>query len=128
MEKLLGQNYVDLGFISNEQLNMLYNKAYVLIYPSSYEGFGIPVIEAQKAGCPVIAMQGSSITEIYGKDSLLIKGKDSGQIVEKIKMLEDRDFRKKSLTKALKMRKGSVGTRLSKRILTSINSSNGWQK
>ena len=95
VEKLLGQNYVDLGFISNEQLNMLYNKAYVLIYPSSYEGFGIPVIEAQKAGCPVIAMQGSSITEIYGKDSLLIKGKDSGQIVEKIKMLEDRDFRKK---------------------------------
>ena len=102
VEKLLGQNYVDLGFISNEQLNMLYNKAYVLIYPSSYEGFGIPVIEAQKAGCPVIAMQGSSITEIYGKDSLLIKGKDSGQIVEKIKMLEDRDFRKKVIDEGFK--------------------------
>jgi len=102
VEKLLGQNYVDLGFISNEQLNMLYNKAYVLIYPSSYEGFGIPVIEAQKAGCPVIAMQGSSITEIYGKDSLLIKGEDPGQIVEKIKMLEDRDFRKKVIDEGFK--------------------------
>lgn len=102
VEKLLGQNYMDLGFISNERLNTLYNKAYALIYPSSYEGFGIPVIEAQKAGCPVIAMQGSSITEIYGKDSLLIKGKDSGQIVEMIKKLENEDFRREVIEEGLK--------------------------
>lgn len=102
VEKLLGQNYVDLGFISNEQLNMLYNKAYALIYPSSYEGFGIPVIEAQKAGCPVIAMEGSSITEIYGKDSLLIKEKDSRQIVEMIKKLENEDFRREVIEEGLK--------------------------
>ena len=42
------------GHINNAKLNVLYNYALALIYPSIYEGFGIPILEAQKAGCPVI--------------------------------------------------------------------------
>ncbi len=61
------------GRLSNKRLNEFYNAAYCLLYPSSYEGFGIPVIEAQKAGCPVIALNASSIPEIIGNKSLLLK-------------------------------------------------------
>jgi mannosyltransferase len=46
---------------SNNELNTIYNQSSLLIYPSSYEGFGIPVIEAMKAGCPVLALNSSSI-------------------------------------------------------------------
>jgi len=58
--------------IDNEKLNKLYNNAYALIYPSSYEGFGIPLLEAMKAGCPFIAFKSSSIPEVAGDAGVLI--------------------------------------------------------
>lgn len=58
--------------IENETLNGLYNDAYALIYPSSYEGFGIPLLEAMKAGCPFIAYNSSSIPEVAGEAGVLI--------------------------------------------------------
>lgn len=70
----LGRNrYYCTGRISNQQLNVYYNYAFSLIYPSSYEGFGIPVIEAQKSGCPVIAYNASSVSEIIGNTPLLLQ-------------------------------------------------------
>lgn len=69
----LGQsNFVEMGRVSNEELNCLYNGAMALLYPSEYEGFGIPVLEAQRAGCPVIAYNASSIPEIIGDTPLLL--------------------------------------------------------
>lgn len=52
-------------------INVLYNGALALIYPSDYEGFGLPVIEAQQAHCPVIAQRRSSIPEVGGDAVLL---------------------------------------------------------
>lgn len=60
-----------MGFTSNKELNLLYNQASCLFYPSSYEGFGIPVIEAMKAGCPVVSTNCKAIVEIGG-DALQI--------------------------------------------------------
>jgi mannosyltransferase len=60
-----------LGFIENKNLNQLYNHAAALIYPSSYEGFGLPVLEAMRAGCPVISIDCKAIIEIGG-DALLV--------------------------------------------------------
>jgi len=69
--KLKKENYYFLGNVDNHLLNILYNTPLCPFYPSIYEGFGLPVLEAQKAGCPVIAYNGSSIKEIIG-DSLLL--------------------------------------------------------
>lgn len=64
--------FASTGFLANDALNVIYNYAAALVYPSSYEGFGIPVIEAQKAGCPVIAYNASSIPEVIGETPLLM--------------------------------------------------------
>lgn len=80
--------------IPNSKLNNLYNQAFCLLYPSSYEGFGIPVLEAQKAGCPVIAYNSSSIPEIIGNTSLLLDELTVESITEKFTLLNDSDIRR----------------------------------
>ena len=79
--ELGNSNFSHLSYISNSDLNLLYNNAFCLLYPSSYEGFGIPVIEAQKAGCPVISSKFSSIPEITNDSALLIENISENEIV-----------------------------------------------
>lgn len=67
-----GIRYHYCGMVSDEELNRLYNQALFLFYPSCYEGFGLPVLEAQMAGCPVLAFNASSIPEIIGDSTLLL--------------------------------------------------------
>ena len=71
--RLTGLKLVTASSVSREQLNRLYNEALCLLYPSDYEGFGLPVLEAQKAGCPVIAQQASSIPEVMGNGGWMVK-------------------------------------------------------
>jgi mannosyltransferase len=88
--------YVSLGYTEDERLNELYNNAAALVYPSSYEGFGIPVLEAQQAGCPVIALNTSSIPEVISKTPencpLLMKEGTEKELLDKILLLSDKDL------------------------------------
>jgi glycosyltransferase involved in cell wall biosynthesis len=54
-----------LGFVSDEELNVLYRHAAWFIFPSLYEGFGLPPLEAMANGCPVLAANAASIPEVY---------------------------------------------------------------
>lgn len=86
--------YVSLGYTDDERLNELYNNAAALIYPSSYEGFGIPVLEAQRAGCPVIALNTSSIPEVISTTPnacpLLMHRGTEEDLLSKIRLLSDK--------------------------------------
>lgn len=55
-----------LGFVPDEILNVAYNQAVCLVYPSRYEGFGIPVVEAMRAGCPVVCVNCKAVIEVGG--------------------------------------------------------------
>lgn len=55
------------GFVDDSTLNRLYNRALCLIYPSAYEGFGIPVLEAMRAGCPVVCIDCRAVVEVGGE-------------------------------------------------------------
>jgi mannosyltransferase len=74
--------------INNDELNILYNNAFCLLYPSSYEGFGIPIVEAMKAGCPFIALKASSITEVAGKAGYLMDDLNYEQFNKGIEYVE----------------------------------------
>lgn len=103
VEECLGnpQRYFCTGRISNSELNKLYNCAYALLYPSMYEGFGIPVIEAQKAGCPVIAYNASSIPEIIGNTPLLLQELSIDELIKHIIILKDTYVREQIINDGL---------------------------
>lgn len=86
--------YSCVGYVTNQDLNILYNHAAALVYPSSYEGFGIPIIEAQRAGCPVIAYNTSSIPEVIGETPLLMEELTDTELVEKLHLLADSEVMK----------------------------------
>lgn len=64
------------GFVRREELLDLYRRATLLVYPSAYEGFGIPVAEAMAHGCPVLCARNSSLVEIGGETAMFIDDED----------------------------------------------------
>ncbi|MGK7950393.1 MAG: glycosyltransferase family 4 protein [Xenococcaceae cyanobacterium] len=73
-----------LGYLSDEVVAMFYQKAELLAYPSYYEGFGLPVLEAMTLGTPVVTSNSSSLPEVAGDAALLVNPHNSFEIAEAI--------------------------------------------
>lgn len=91
---------VQTGFAENEDLAPLYSGATAFIYPSLYEGFGLPVLEAMQCGTPVITAKNTSLPEVGGDAVLYISGKDKNETA----MLLNKIYQDDELAKVLKQK------------------------
>ncbi|WP_055669358.1 glycosyltransferase family 4 protein [Desnuesiella massiliensis] len=90
------------GFIPLNHLPLFYNAAELFVYPSFYEGFGLPPLEAMSCGTPVIASNITSIPEILDNGAILINPSNSEELYDAIiKVLEDKNFKNDLILKGL---------------------------
>jgi len=88
------------GFISGGNLRLVYEKTKALVFPSSFEGFGIPLVEAFQFGVPVIAADNSSITEVVSGAGMLVETGNATALAEAIeKVVTDDHLRKEMIRK-----------------------------
>jgi len=73
-----------LGYVEHEDMPGLYNLAGAYVYPSLYEGFGLPVLEAMQCGCPVVASNATSIPEVAGDAAILVEPLDMPALADAI--------------------------------------------
>ena len=89
-----------LDYLSDESVALFYSRADVFVYPSHYEGFGLPVLEAMTLGAPVVAANTSSIPEVAGDAAILIDPNEFMQIAEAIlTVISDRQLQQEMINK-----------------------------
>lgn len=85
------------GFVANEDLNVIYKNASLFIFPSIYEGFGLPPLEAMLNSCPVLASKSSSIPEVCGDAALYFNPFSETDLSEKISLILTNDELRQNL-------------------------------
>ena len=94
------------GYVPEEELGKFYNLAHLLIYPSLYEGFGLPPLESMACGCPVIASDVSSLPEVCGDAVHYINPYEVESITEGIdRVLKDNSLRSSLISRGLERAK-----------------------
>jgi len=92
--------FIILEYISDNYIKALIRNAYAVVYPSIYEGFGLPVLESQALGTPVICSDTSSLPEVAGDAALYVNPKDYQDLKEKMKYIIDHPELAENLSKA----------------------------
>lgn len=103
-----GTKVITTGFVDDECLAALYSGCHVFVYPSLYEGFGLPILEAMSCGAPVITSNNSAMLEIAKDTAILVDPRNKAQLAKAIKFVLDlnldnyQKFVRASLDKARK--------------------------
>lgn len=87
-------NIIAAGFVSDGELKALYQNAACFLFPSLYEGFGLPPLEAMSCGCPVIVSREASLPEVCGDAAMYCDAHSVDDIVDKVtQMMDDTGLR-----------------------------------
>jgi glycosyltransferase involved in cell wall biosynthesis len=106
LELGLDQHVQFIDWVSDEDLSKLYNSTNVVVYPSFYEGFGLPILEAMACGTPVITSNTSCLPEVAGGSAILIDPHNVDELAQAIyRSLVDMDIRNELREKGLQRAK-----------------------
>jgi glycosyltransferase involved in cell wall biosynthesis len=96
VEETEAKHIIRLGYVNDPELRALYENALCLIFPSIYEGFGLPPLEAMACGCPVLSSNQAALPEIYGDAALYFDPNSEEKIYQTIKeFMENATLQKK---------------------------------
>ena len=99
----LESNVIMVGYVPDEELPLYYQGAEMLVFPSIYEGFGIPILEAMACGIPVITSNISSMPEVAGNAAVLVNPYETNEIAAAMQRIcSNRDLRKDLIAKGSK--------------------------
>lgn len=105
-ESKLEKDVIFTGFVNEEDLPALYSGALFSVFPSLYEGFGLPVLEAMGCGTPVITSKVSSLPEVVGDAAILVDPMNIEELAWRMEMLcESSDLREELGKKGLERSK-----------------------
>jgi glycosyltransferase involved in cell wall biosynthesis len=91
-----------LGYVPQEELPLIYSGAHAFAYPSLYEGFGLPVLEAMSCGIPVLTTDRASLPEVAGDAALLVNPEDVDAITAGLeRLLTDHEWRTEAIQRGL---------------------------
>lgn len=123
----LGNRVKILGYVKDEDLPYLYNGAEIFVFPSIYEGFGLPVLEALACGTPVICSNSSSLPEVGGDAVIYFNPNSADELVTKVnQLLTDNELKKLLIQKGLNRVKLFTWDKTAQktwRVLKNLNSS-----
>lgn len=102
----LGKDVIFTGRIDDSDLPALYGAADIFVYPSFYEGFGLPPLEAMACGCPVVTSNTSSLPEVIGDAGIMVEPGDISGLAERIgAAIADENLRKEMSRKGIERAK-----------------------
>jgi len=93
LDRALPGRWLALGRIDDAALRTVYASAYAFIYPSDYEGFGLPILEAQACGCPAVVARRSSFPEVGGSAARYVDEQRADAYAAELLALADSDMR-----------------------------------
>lgn len=99
LSKIIQENHLEekvkfIGFAEDSDLPKLYSLAKIFVFPSLYEGFGLPPLEAMASGCPTIVSNSSSLPEVVGDAAIMFEPLNYKELAQKLKnLLQDEELR-----------------------------------
>jgi glycosyltransferase involved in cell wall biosynthesis len=110
-----------LGFVPDDDLPALYRAAEIFVYPSDYEGFGIPVLEAMASGTPVVTLDNSSLAEVAGDAAVLLPNGGVEELADAFRRLAaDPSLRDEYAARGRERAAGFTWTETARRTITAL--------